>query len=153
MHREGDRRAAVLVPFVEGETLEVLFTRRTEGLGAHAGQISFPGGRIDAGDADELAAALRETEEELGIPRAEIEVLGELDGVVTSSSFSITPIAGLLRGRPVVRPSAREVAEVLYVPFSVFASVEEAVYRHGEVTIWGATARIMRQLVVSLRSR
>jgi 8-oxo-dGTP pyrophosphatase MutT (NUDIX family) len=162
----GSRRAAVLVPFISAESgvLEVLFTRRTADLGSHPGQISFPGGSIDEADADEVAAALRETEEELGIATNEIEVLGELDGVVTSGSkFQITPIAGHLRGRPKMKPNAREVAEVLFVPFEVFesestmeiADIPERkgviTYRYGEVAIWGATARIMHQLVRALR--
>lgn len=160
------RRAAVLVPFVTTEdgTLEVLLTRRAAELGTHAGQISFPGGRIDPTDRDATAAALRECEEELGIRAPEIEVLGELDHVVTAGSrFQVTPIAGHLRGRPVMTPSPSEVAEVLFIPFASF--VEEKTmelvdlpqrsgvvfYRFGEVTVWGATARILRQLTQALR--
>lgn len=160
--REGSKRAAVLVPFVSAESgvLEVLFTRRTAELGTHPGAISFPGGSIDPGDADEVAAALRETEEELGIAREAIEVLGELDGVFTSQPlFQITPIAAHLAGRPAMKPNAREVAEVLFVPFELFLSEETLEifdtpvrkgvisYRFGETQIWGATARILHQLV------
>lgn len=162
----GKRQAAVLVPFVTAENgvLEVLFTRRTEELGTHPGQISFPGGSIDPGDANPTAAALRENEEELGIAPAEVELLGELDGVVTSSNFRITPIAGHLRGRPRMKPNAREVAEVLFIPFAVFAgeTTMEIIdlpnrngvifYRYGELSVWGATARILRQLVVGMRA-
>jgi 8-oxo-dGTP pyrophosphatase MutT (NUDIX family) len=161
------RRAAVLVPFVtseEGE-LEVLLTRRAAELGTHAGQISFPGGRIDPTDRDATAAALRECEEELGIRAESIEVLGELDHVVTAGTrFQITPIAGHLRGRPVMTPNPAEVAEALFIPFRAF--VEERTmelvdmprrkavvfYRFGEVTVWGATARILRQLTQALRT-
>lgn len=161
----GRRQAAVLVPFVSAENgvLEVLFTRRAEALGTHPGQISFPGGSIDPGDASPVAAALRENEEELGIAPSEVEVLGELDGVITSSNFRIIPIAGHLRGRPSMKPNAREVAEVLFIPFEIFAgeSTMEIIdlparngvifYRYGELSVWGATARILRQLVVGMR--
>ncbi len=166
------RPAAVLVPFVLAPDggLDVLMIRRTDTLSHHAGQIAFPGGSKDAGDANAIATALRETEEELGIPRSAIEVIGELDPVRTSSAFVVSPIAGYLRARPNTSPNAGEVAEVLYLPFDLFVSgrtleirdledretgtIRKGViyYRHEAVVVWGATARILKQLVDRLIS-
>ncbi len=91
------RPAAVLVPLVDhNHGITVLLTQRTAHLTAHAGQISFPGGRIEAADPDEIAAALRETEEEVGLPRDRIHVIGRLDNYVTGTGFEITPIVGFV---------------------------------------------------------
>jgi 8-oxo-dGTP pyrophosphatase MutT (NUDIX family) len=161
------RPAAVLVPFVPAASggLDVLMIRRTDTLSLHAGQIAFPGGSRDQGDASTIATALRETEEELGIPASAIEVIGELDRVRTSSDFVVSPIAGYLGARPNAAPNAGEVAEVLYLPFELFLSertmeirdfedpktgfVRKGViyYRHEGVVVWGATARILKRLV------
>ena len=89
--------AAVLVPVVDrSDTLTVLFTRRTDDLPEHAGQICFPGGRIEPDDTSPEDAALRETEEEIGLPRRHVEVLGRLDDYMTGSGFSITPVVGVV---------------------------------------------------------
>src|SRR5580693_5241795 len=89
------RPAAVLVPLIEHKSgWAVLLTQRTAHLSAHAGQISFPGGRIEAADADAVAAALRETEEEVGLARANVSVVGRLDTYITGTGFEITPIVG-----------------------------------------------------------
>lgn len=164
------RRAAVLVAFVAREEggLDVLLTKRAENTRTHAGQIAFPGGGTEPGDADAIATALRETEEELGIPARAIEVLGELDPVVTSSNYAVTPIAGLLASRPDVRANTTEVAAVYFLPFERFVSEETMeiadvvepgrtrkdviFYRFGDVTVWGATARILKKLTGRLRS-
>jgi 8-oxo-dGTP pyrophosphatase MutT (NUDIX family) len=111
--------AAVLVPLVmRPEGLAVLLTQRTPHLAAHAGQISFPGGSIEADDADAVAAALRETEEEVGLPRDHVEVVGRLDTYVTSTGFEVTPIVGLVRAPYPVQLDAFEVAEVFEVPLA-----------------------------------
>src|SRR5580704_12787897 len=91
------RPAAVLVPLIEHrDGWTVLLTQRTAHLSAHAGQISFPGGRIEAADADAVAAALRETEEEVGLARANVSVVGRLDTYITGTGFEITPIVGIV---------------------------------------------------------
>ena len=90
--------AAVLVPLVPGQDgVNLLLTQRTEHLARHAGQVAFPGGRIDPDDADALAAALRETEEETGIARDFVEPLGFLDTYLTGTSYRVTPVVALLK--------------------------------------------------------
>jgi 8-oxo-dGTP pyrophosphatase MutT (NUDIX family) len=109
--------AAVLVPLVmRPEGLAVLLTQRTAHLTAHAGQVSFPGGSIEPEDADSIAAALRETEEEVGLPRDYVEVIGRLDTYVTSTGFEVTPVVGLVRAPYPSKPDPFEVAEVFEVP-------------------------------------
>lgn len=111
--------AAVLVPLVmQPEGLTVLLTQRTPHLAAHAGQISFPGGSVEACDADTVDAALRETEEEVGLPRDYVEVIGRLDTYVTSTGFEITPTVGLVRAPYPMKPDPFEVAEVFEVPLA-----------------------------------
>jgi 8-oxo-dGTP pyrophosphatase MutT (NUDIX family) len=111
--------AAVLVPLVmQPGGLTVLLTQRTQHLAAHAGQISFPGGKREASDADAIAAALRETEEEVGLPRDHVEVIGRLDTYVTSTGFEVTPVVGLVRVPYPSKPDPVEVAEVFEVPLA-----------------------------------
>lgn len=111
--------AAVLVPLVmRPQELTVLLTQRTAHLAAHAGQISFPGGSIEPDDVDSIDAALRETEEEVGLPRDHVEVIGRLDTYVTSTGFEVTPVVGLVRAPYPTRPDPFEVAEVFEVPLS-----------------------------------
>src|SRR5262245_9393523 len=89
--------AAVLVGLVERqEGINILFTKRTPHLTDHAGQISFPGGRVDATDADAIAAALREAEEEVGLPRQQVEMIGRLDTYVTRTGFEVMPCVGFV---------------------------------------------------------
>ena len=112
-------QAAVLVPLVvRDEGLTVLLTQRTAHLLHHGGQISFPGGRMEPGDADAVAAALRETEEEIGLARDSIDVIGRLDEYATITGFHITPVVGLLHPPLVFRPDEFEVAEIFEVPLS-----------------------------------
>lgn len=159
------RRAAVLVPIVQRvDDLGLVFTLRTADLRSHSGQISFPGGKRDPGDADDVATALREAEEELGIPRAAVDVLGTLDDVATPSGYVIAPVVGLLEPPPAAyRPNPVEVAEAFEVPLRRLAdpavfeaqgaiahggvSYELYVYRPDGRNIWGATARMVRQLL------
>ena len=166
---ESQRRpAAVLVPFVRRATaLSVLFTRRSERLRHHAGQISFPGGGIDAGDADAIAAALRETNEETGIAKALIEPFGYLDRFDTVSGYSVTPVAGFVHENYSVRLQEDEVDEVFEVPLAFIldpASLkrEHLLWRGRERDIfafewegrriWGATAAILKNLLDRLEN-
>jgi 8-oxo-dGTP pyrophosphatase MutT (NUDIX family) len=113
------RLAAVLVPLIDRpDGMSVLLTQRTPHLSAHAGQISFPGGRIEAGDADATEAALRETEEEIGLTRGHIRVIGRLDTYVTGTGFEITPIVGIVKIPFPLAIDPFEVAEAFEVPLS-----------------------------------
>lgn len=162
------RPAAVLVPFVRrADRLSVLFTRRSERLRHHAGQISFPGGGIDAGDEDAIAAALRETHEETGILRSQIEPFGYLDRFDTVSGYSVTPVAGFVRDDYAIRLQEEEVDEVFEVPLAFIldpASLkrEHLLWRGRERDIfafewegrriWGATAAILKNLLDRLEN-
>jgi 8-oxo-dGTP pyrophosphatase MutT (NUDIX family) len=156
----------VLVPLIlGGEGAELLFTRRTDHVETHKGQISFPGGMADDADADIVQTALREAEEELGIAAGLIDIKGILDDLAVPSGFTITPVVGILSALPLLTPNPREVAEAFTVPLAFFcdpangrselwdyrgAKREVWFYEHGEHTIWGATAMIVRSLLLSL---
>jgi len=161
-------RAAVLVPIVlrdDGPTL--LLTRRAAHLNAHGGQISFPGGRTEESDASAAAAALRETEEEVGIDRRHIEVIGELPEYRTGTGFSVMPVVGLLHPPFVTRTDPLEVAEVFEVPLAFLMDGAHHQRRTAEFStgrrtfytmpyqryfIWGATAGMLRNLFHFLRA-
>jgi len=154
--------AAVLVPVVARRGgLTLLFTRRTDHLDVHAGQISFPGGRLEPTDDGPVAAALRETEEEVGLPPRHVEVIGRLDTYVTRTGFEITPVMGIVTPPFPVAPDSFEVAEVFEVPFDFFLKPDnrrrdsrtyEGRVRHfyafpyQDYYIWGATAGILVNL-------
>ncbi len=156
------REAAVLVPLVDRpEGLTVLFTQRTAHLSAHAGQISFPGGRRETYDRSAEDTALRETEEEVGLPRHRVEVLGRLDTYVTRTGFRVTPVVGLVRPPFEVEPDPTEVDEVFEVPLAVildpanpqrhsreFMGRERYFYAfpYEQRYIWGATAGMLVNL-------
>lgn len=160
------RPAAVLVPLVErNDGLNVLFTKRTERLKSHSGQVSFPGGKIDAADAGPAEAALRETEEEVGIARARIEVLGRLPDYHTGSGYRIAPIVGLVGADQRFRVNQEEVEYIFEVPFAwlmdpanhqvgsrVFEGRRRYFYEmpYGDHYIWGVTAGIIRVLQARL---
>jgi 8-oxo-dGTP pyrophosphatase MutT (NUDIX family) len=111
------RAAAVLVPLIDrAEEMSVLLTQRTSHLSAHAGQISFPGGRIEATDRNATEAALRETEEEVGLTRDHVTVIGRLDTYVTGTGFEITPMVGIVRVPFPLSLDPFEVAEAFEVP-------------------------------------
>ncbi len=113
------RNAAVLVPLIErpgGAT--VLFTLRTDNLSDHPGQISFPGGHVDDGDASAEHTALRETEEEVGIAQHHIEIIGRIDTYLTGTGFSVTPVVGVVTPPFEISPDPTEVAEVFEVPLA-----------------------------------
>lgn len=110
--------AAVLVGLVpRADGWRVLLTRRTDALRHHAGQVSFPGGRIEPGDADAVAAAVRETGEEIGIAPAQITPLGYLDAIATVTGFRVCPVVAAVAVEYVAHPDAREVDEVFEVSF------------------------------------
>jgi 8-oxo-dGTP pyrophosphatase MutT (NUDIX family) len=159
------RLAGVLVPLIEGDVPGLVFTRRAEHLSRHAGEISFPGGLRHDEDTDLAATALRETEEELGVDRAAVEVLGALPAVHTFvSGILIVPFVGRLAERPAFRPNAAEIDEVLEFDLERLASAEGLVefpraghvyrgyaYEMPNATIWGATARILHDLLERVR--
>jgi mutator protein MutT len=164
----GLQRAAVLVPLFEHEGRpHVLLTRRRADLRRHAGQVSFPGGRIDAGETARQAA-LREAQEEIGLDPARVELLGQLDEtLVLVSAFRLTPWVGVV---PYPYPYAAhpgEVESILYVPLEALLRpgvhrtvpreaygrmVEVHLYELPAVTVWGATARVLDQLLSLWRS-
>jgi 8-oxo-dGTP pyrophosphatase MutT (NUDIX family) len=113
------RPAAVLVPLIDrAEGMSVLLTQRTAHLRKHAGQIAFPGGSIDAEDGDAVETALRETEEEVGLPRGHVTMIGRLDTYVTGTGFEITPLVGIVRTPFPLVANPSEVADVFEVPLA-----------------------------------
>jgi 8-oxo-dGTP pyrophosphatase MutT (NUDIX family) len=155
--------AAVLVPLVDRKGgMTVLFTRRTAHLANHAGQISFPGGHIEQKDGgDAVAAALRETEEEVGLARERVELVGRLGTYVTRTGFEVVPVVGVVRPPFDIDPDPHEVAEVFEVPLAHFLDpanhqTHSVVYEgrrrsfyampYGDYYIWGATAGMLFNL-------
>jgi len=160
-------QAAVLVPlFHKGSRYHVLFTKRTDRVKHHKGEISFPGGVVDEDDEDVEATALRETFEEIGLPGKNVEILGTLDDSVTvSSDYLITPIVAEIAYPDRFSINEEEIEELIEIPFDAFLDENrwtEETYssREGKVLsyrfeyegriIWGATARIMRQFLDAL---
>ncbi|MBO0711760.1 MAG: CoA pyrophosphatase [Acetobacteraceae bacterium] len=159
-------RAAVLVPLVLGPAPGVLLTKRTAHLARHAGQVSFPGGRMDPEDRDPEATALREAKEELGLEPARVELVGRLSEYVTGTGYRITPVLGLVPPGLEFRPSPEEVEAVFELPMAVLLDPaapkrRRAHYRgkwrsfwvwpHPDQYIWGATAAILVHLAHLLR--
>lgn len=163
----GVRRAAVLVPILARREPAILLTKRAETLPHHAGQVSFPGGRIDPQDPSAAAAALREAEEEIGLSPSAVRLLGILpDHHTSSSNFLITPVVGLVDPAAPLRPAPAEVAALLELPLDLLLDPatprrESAVFRgerrefwvipHPEHHIWGATAAILVSFAAALR--
>jgi 8-oxo-dGTP pyrophosphatase MutT (NUDIX family) len=110
--------AAVLVPVVQREELTVLFTQRTAHLHDHPGQVAFPGGRSESGDSSPIVTALREAEEEIGLPRCQVDVLGTLPEYNTSTGFRVTPVVGLVAPPIELKLDAFEVAAVFETPLA-----------------------------------
>ncbi len=156
------REAAVLVPLVDrAEELTVIFTQRTATLSAHAGQISFPGGRMEPEDGSPEETALRETAEEIGLERGRIEIVGRLDTYVTRTGFRVTPVVGVVTPPFILTPDPIEVAEVFEVPLSFIldpANPERHsreflgkprwfyAFPYPQRYIWGATAGMLVNL-------
>ncbi len=165
--REALCSAAVLLPIVmRSSGAGLILTRRTEGLRHHGGQISFPGGRIEPGDASPLAAALREAHEEIGLDPDLTEALGYLDPLATITGFRVVPVLGILHDAPQLRVDPSEVAEAFEVPLDFVldpANLQEHAreyrgrMRHYHVIqwqhydIWGATASMIANLGRRLR--
>ena len=154
--------AAVLVPLVvRSSGVTVLLTQRTDDMPSHAGQIAFPGGRRQAEDLDAIATALRETEEEVGLERRFVDVLGAIDRYRTGTGYEITPIVGMVDPGFTTRADPREVADVFEVPLGHFLEeknhrIDSRVWQgrerryyampYGERYIWGATAGMLKNL-------
>ncbi len=157
--------AAVLLPLVQREELQLLLTQRTMHLSTHSGQIAFPGGRVDPEDVDATAAALREANEEVGLPARNIEVLGTLPVYITGTAFHVTPVVALVQPDFVLQPNPQEVDDVFEVPLRFLMDPRHH-RRHlldmggarrewysmpwhdgqQERFIWGATAGMLRNL-------
>ena len=155
------REAAVLIPVIDRAEPGVLFTERTTHLPTHAGQIAFPGGKIDPTDDDAGAAALREAQEEIGLGRDFVEPLGYLDPYLTGTGYRITPVLARVRPGFTLTPNPMEVAAVFEVPLRFLMTpgnyrrssrswngIERHFYEigFGDRYIWGATAGIVRSL-------
>lgn len=156
------RPAAVLVPVIATQRgVEVMLTKRSSALAHHPGQVAFPGGKVDAGDKSPVQAALREAEEEVGLPRARVDILGTLPNHITVTGYDVTPVLGLIEGEMTPVPEVGEVDEAFFVPLSFVTAPEnfriegrrwQGMMRHyyavpfGPYYIWGATARILRGL-------
>lgn len=154
------RPAGVLAPIVERSGgLHLLLTKRSSALKHHPGQIAFPGGKQDEGDADVVAAALREANEEIGLPYEIVDVLGQLSAHETVTGFTVTPVFAFVRDGFDIVPEPGEVEEVFSVPLSHVADpanylIESRRWRgtrrhyfavpYGPYYIWGATARMLR---------
>lgn len=151
--------AAVLVPLIEREVITVLFTRRTGHLAHHAGQISFPGGHIEPDDKSPRVTALRETEEEVGLGREHIAIVGHLDTYVTRTGFVVTPVVGVISPPLTLKPDPHEVAEIFEVPLDFLMDAANHQYCSAEFDgqvrhfyaipfesyyIWGATAGMLK---------
>jgi 8-oxo-dGTP pyrophosphatase MutT (NUDIX family) len=155
-------RAAVLIGLTDrAEGLGVLLTQRTQHLADHAGQISLPGGRVEPSDPDTIFAALREAEEEIGLPPSNVEVIGRLDTYITGTGFEIAPIVGLVRVPFLERLDTFEVAELFEVPLAFVVDPVNHQQRSRELRgrqrsfyvlpyqnryIWGATAAMLVNL-------
>jgi len=157
----GRTDAAVLVPlYLRKGQLHAVFTKRREDLRRHPGEISFPGGRFDEGERDLLATALREAEEEIGLPADAVEILGALQPTPTiATGYAVYPFVGLIEAGRAWTPSAREVAQVIELPLRSLLDgyarrrlvrrglpIRTDTYQVGEHLIWGATARILADL-------
>lgn len=160
--------AAVLVLIVHGDQPGILLTKRTSTLTKHAGQVSFPGGRIEASDASIEAAALREAYEEVGLSPSEPEVLGRLPDYLTGTGFRISPVLALLPAPVMLTANPDEVETIFTLPLNILLDPaaprrqraefrgrmrEFWVWPHTEHHIWGATAAILVHLAARLREQ
>lgn len=153
------RRACVLIPLIRnGASWSVLFTQRSENLASHSGQISFPGGSVE-GDESLEAAAIREAEEEVGIPARHVELIGRLDDVITHSGFLVAPFVGVIHEPVAYVMQESEVVEVFEVPLEALLDVRNPevryvpfrkkefpayFYKYGRYEIWGLTGRMLK---------
>jgi 8-oxo-dGTP pyrophosphatase MutT (NUDIX family) len=158
--------AGVLLLLTERDgELSIVFTQRTETVEHHKGQISFPGGATDPADATIIDTALREAEEEIGLPRSAVRVLGVLDDFETPSGFCMTPVVGYITTLPALHPQEAEVAEMFFAPLSFFLDVRNEhveqrersgkpvamyFYHYQNHVIWGATAAMLRSFLYAV---
>jgi len=163
VERPSFAHAAVLVPlFKKGEECHILFTKRTDQVKYHKGEISFPGGAHDQRDSDLETTALRETYEEIGLKESDVQIIGILDDIVTITEFIVTPFVGLFPYPYPFKASPVEIEELIEVPIShllneecfgerviVRGSRQEVIYsyQYERHIIWGATARILKQFL------
>jgi 8-oxo-dGTP pyrophosphatase MutT (NUDIX family) len=153
--------AAVLMPLINREPMTMLFTRRASHLRHHGGQVSFPGGRMELEDANLLEAALRETEEEIGINRDQVEIIGQLGRYRTISGFEVTPYIGIIEPPLRLKRDRNEVASIFEVPLSYLMDKKNHLVHYAnrngqphpiyfihwqQQHIWGATAAFVRNL-------
>ena len=158
--------AAVLIAITERAEPGLILTQRPDTMRHHAGQVAFPGGRVDPGDVDAVAAALREAEEEVELPRGAVELIGTLSPYRTITSYDIVPVLGVIAPDLPLVPHVREVADVFEVPLgfvldaanhgtqTVMFEGDERTYIEilwGQRRIWGATAAMLANLSVRLR--
>jgi 8-oxo-dGTP pyrophosphatase MutT (NUDIX family) len=167
------RSASILIPFVwEQEGWHILFIRRTQIDGdMHSGQVAFPGGASDPGDYNPVATALREAEEEIGISSNQVAILGTLGQMRTISNYIITPVIGILDWPVALRPAPSEVSRIFTIPLAWLADPSNRIINQrklpttgeslpvihyqeydGEI-LWGASARIMMELLEALQSK
>jgi 8-oxo-dGTP pyrophosphatase MutT (NUDIX family) len=156
------RCAAVLVPLVwQADEWHLLFTRRTDRVESHKGQVSFPGGACDEGESTAEETALREAQEEIGLAPQDVKVLGRLTNLITISSFRVTPVVGVIRWPTVFRVENAEVARVFTIPLAWLADRSNrwefvvpvgnrsliAFHPYDGELLWGATARMTVQFL------
>jgi 8-oxo-dGTP pyrophosphatase MutT (NUDIX family) len=156
-------RAAVLVPlFQKGETCHIVFTKRSDNVRYHKGEISFPGGVVDEKDGELQRTALREAFEEIGLKESDVQIIGGLDDIITVTQFIVTPFVGFFPYPYSFKLSPAEIAELIEVPISALLDEDcfsqreiirgtgkEVVYayQYENHIIWGATARILKQFL------
>ena len=168
--KEAKKSAVMILLFEENKQLNVIFIRRSFYVGLHAGQIAFPGGRFEESDGHVEQTALREIEEEIGIPGNEIEILGRLTDIyVPPSNFLISIFVGFLSGKPHYNPDNREVAEIIEIPLADFFdeniidekdflipstthTIRAPYYKVGNIQLWGASAMVMTELIDVLKN-
>ena len=155
-------KASVMVLVREGSRPTIVLTERTAHLSSHAGEVAWPGGRVESADANPLAAGLRETFEEIGVPQAAVRVIGELPGEISKFGLWVTPYVGLISADQAVTANPSEVASIFEIPMDWLSANPpneiERLDRHGETQwapvyyfgnyrVWGLTALILASLV------
>ena len=156
------RNSAVLIPLLRiGQDIQIILTQRSNNLPSHAGQISFPGGKVDTKDQSPVETAYREASEEIGLSRDEIEHLGYLDITTTGTNFMILPVVASISNNFVPKLNNDEVESLIHLPLNYIADVNNLktmnkvingedrtffVYEYDNYFIWGATARLLKAL-------